>query len=301
MKIAITGGTGFIGKHLAQDLAQRGHQVVVISRGLYKRDSGKHFPANVSFVAASVTATDQLRQAFAGCDAIAHCAGTSQEDKFQTFKQLHVDGMRSVVEAARQAGVKKLVLLSYLHVRPNVRSAYHTTKWEGEEIVRRSGLNYTIIKAGLVYGRGDHLLNNMGNLLRKLPVFATVGLRERTVRLVAVEDLVTVIRVALLEERLAYQTVAVIGPEEIPFSVAVRRIAKTMGKSFLLVIPFPVLFHRLLAWVSGMMPKPMISASQVQMLADGISKPLPDSQMLPDDLAPTTLFNDEQIRKGLPA
>lgn len=301
MKIAITGGTGFIGKHLAHDLAQRGHQVVVISRGLYKRGSGKPFPPNVSFVAASVTATDQLRQAFAGCDAIAHCAGTSQEDKFQTFKQLHVDGMRSVVEAARQAGVKKLVLLSYLHVRPNVRSAYHTTKWEGEEIVRRSGLDYTIIKAGLVYGRGDHLLNNMGNLLRKLPVFATVGLRERTVRLVAVEDLVTVIRVALLEERLAHQTVAVIGPEEIPFSVAVRRIAKTMGKAFLLVIPLPVLFHRLLAWVSGMMPKPMISASQVQMLADGISKPLPDSQMLPDDLAPTTLFNDEQIRKGLPA
>jgi uncharacterized protein YbjT (DUF2867 family) len=248
-----------------------------------------------------VTNTEQLRQAFAGCDAVAHCAGTSQEDKLQTFKHVHVDGARSAVEAARQAGVKKLVLVSYLHVRPNIRSAYHTTKWEGEEIVRKSGLNYTIIKAGLVYGRGDHLLNNLGNLLRKLPVFATVGLRERSVRLIAVQDLVAVIRVALLEERLAQQTVAVVGPEEIPFSVAVRRIAKTMGKPFLLVVPFPVLFHRVLARISGMMPKPMISASQVQMLADGISEPLADSQALPDDLAPTILFTDEQIRKGLPA
>src|SRR5689334_6168241 len=121
MKIAITGGTGFIGRHLARDLAGRGHQVVVISRGLYKRDSGEAFPENVTVVTASVTATDQLRQAFAGCDAVAHCAGTSQEDKFQTFKQVHVDGARSAVEAARQAGVKKLVLVSYLHVRPNVR------------------------------------------------------------------------------------------------------------------------------------------------------------------------------------
>jgi uncharacterized protein YbjT (DUF2867 family) len=301
MKIAITGGTGFIGKHLARDLAGRGHQVVIVSRGLYNRDSGEPFPENVTFVTADVTNTEQLRQAFAGCDAVAHCAGTSQEDKLQTFKHVHVDGARSAVEAARQAGVKKLVLVSYLHVRPNIRSAYHTTKWEGEEIVRKSGLNYTIIKAGLVYGRGDHLLNNLGNLLRKLPVFATVGLRERSVRLIAVQDLVAVIRVALLEERLAQQTVAVVGPEEIPFSVAVRRIAKTMGKPFLLVVPFPVLFHRVLARISGMMPKPMISASQVQMLADGISEPLADSQALPDDLAPTILFTDEQIRKGLPA
>src|SRR5688572_13906273 len=301
MKIAITGGTGFIGKHLARDLAGRGHQVVVISRGLYTRDSGEAFPENVTFVTASVTDTDQLRQAFAGCDAIAHCAGTSQEDGRQTFQQVHVEGARSAVIAAQQAGIKKFVLVSYLHVRPDIRSAYHTTKWEGEEIVRKSGLNYTILKAGLVYGPGDHLLNNLGHLLRKLPVFALVGLRERTVRLIAVQDLVDVIRVALLEERLTGQTVAVIGPEEIPFRVAVSRIAKTMGKPFLLILPFPVTFHRLLAWVSGKMPKPLIAASQVQMLADGISKPLPDSQMLPDDLAPKTLFTEEQIRKGLPA
>src|SRR5688572_21126009 len=218
MKIAITGGTGFIGKHLARDLAGRGHQVVVISRGLYTRDSGEAFPENVTFVTASVTDTDQLRQAFTGCDAIAHCAGTSQEDGRQTFQQVHVEGARSAVAAAQQAGIKKFVLVSYLHVRPGTSSAYHTTKWEGEQIVH---------KAGLVYGPGDHLLNNMGNLLKKMPVFATVGLREKTVRLIAVQDLVDVIRTALLEERLSQQTVAVVGPEEVPFSVAVRRIAKT--------------------------------------------------------------------------
>jgi NADH dehydrogenase len=48
------------------------------------------------------------------------------------------------------------------------------------------------------------------------------------------------------------------------------------------------------------MPKPLITKAQVQMLADGISRPLPDSQMLPEDLTPKTLFNEEQIQKGLP-
>lgn len=299
MKIAITGGTGFIGKHLTQELVERGHQVVVISRGLYTRGSGMPSSESITFVRANVTDTSELTRAFAGCTAVVHCAGTSG-DSSQTFQQLHVEGTRSAVTAAKQAGVQKFVLVSYLRARRGVRSDYLRTKWEGEEIVRQSGLNYTILKAGLVYGQGDHLLHNLGNLLRRLPVFATVGLREKTVRLIAVEDLVAVIHAALTDDRLSRRTVAVLGPEEFRFSTAARRIAQTMGKSSLIVLPFPVFAQRFLAWVSGFMPKPLISASQVQMLADGISVPLADSQPLPEDLVPKTRFSEEQIRKGLP-
>lgn len=299
MKIAVTGGTGFIGRHLTQALLDRGHQVVVISRGLYSRGKGLPLNENLSHVHLNVTDTSELTRAFAGCTAVVQCAGTS-EDPSQTFRDVHVEGARSAVTAAQQAGVQKFVLVSYLHARPGIRSAYHWTKWEGEEIVRQSGLNYTILKAGLVYGEGDHLLNNLGNLLRRLPVFATVGIREKTVRLIAVEDLVQIIHAALTDDRLSRKTVAVIGPEEFPFSVAARRIAKTMGKRPPVVLPFPVFVQRVLARVSRFMPRPLISASQVQMLADGISVPLPDSQPLPDDLVPRTRFTDEQIRKGLP-
>jgi NADH dehydrogenase len=302
MKIAITGGTGFIGKHLARDLVQQGHQVVLIARGLYSRDTTSRSLESAAFVKLDMRDTEGLKQAFAGCDAVAHCAGTSVEDRSQTFQQVHVEGTRSAVSAAREAGIKKFVLVSFLNVRAGTGSAYYTTKWEGEEIVRRSDLNYTILKAGLIYGQGDHLIHNLANLFRKLPVFATVGVRERTVRPVAVEDLVRIISTILLEEDLlSRQTVAVLGPEEFPFSTAARRIAKAMGKPFLLILPFPVLFQRLLAWFSErFLPKPLVTAAQVQMLADGISKPLPDSQPLPDDLRPSAWFTEEQIRKGLP-
>ncbi|HLA07889.1 MAG TPA: NAD(P)H-binding protein [Anaerolineales bacterium] len=300
MKIAITGGTGFIGRHLAHDLVAQGHEVVVISRGLYKRNTQPIEGA--TFIALDANHTEKLTEAFQGCAAVAHCAGTSVEDENQTFQKLHVEGTRSAVLASERAGVKKFVLVSYLTVRPDIKSEYHTTKWQGEEIVRASPLNYTILKAGLVYGQGDHLLNNLSNLFNKLPVFATVGFKEKTVRLIAVEDLVSVIRSCLVDvNRLARQTVAVLGPEEFPFSTAARRISKAMGKPFLIVLPFPVFVQRMLAWFSErFMPKPLVTKSQVQMLADGISKPLPDSEPLPKELAPKTRFSEGQIRKGLP-
>ncbi|MGH7596374.1 MAG: NAD(P)H-binding protein [bacterium] len=300
MRIAITGGTGFIGRHLARDLAQRGHQVVLIARGLDRRDVGVRNMSNTTFISASIDNEAQLLQAFAGCHAVAHCAGINREVGAQTYQRLHVDGTHCVISAAQQAAVPKLALISYLHARPLCQSPYHETKWAAEELVRASGLDYTILKAGLIYGFGDHLLTHLSQFLRRVPVFATVGLREQTVRPIAVEDLVTILRAALVEGRLSWQTVAVVGPEELTFSVAVRRIAQVMHKR-IVVLPFPVLAQHCLAWMSErVLPTPMVTVSQIRMLAEGISVPLADSQVLPDDLKPVTRFTEEQIRKGLP-
>jgi len=299
MKVAITGGTGFIGSHLARELLRRGHEVILISRGFYTRHNG--LVDGAATVSVDIRNTAQLESALKGCAALVHCAGTSMSEASQSFEQLHVEGTRSSVTAARQAGVSKFVLVSYLNVRPNVRSPYHVTKWKGEQIVSDSGLNYTILKAGLVYGKGDHLLTNLSSLLRKLPIFGTVGLRERSVRLIAVEDLVTIICEAIFKDRLSNGTWAVLGPEEFPLSTAVRRIAKAMGKSYLFVIPFPVFLQRLLGWFSSrFMASPLITDAQVQMLADGINQPEPDSQLLPPDLTPGTFFTEDIIRAGLP-
>src|ERR1044072_4358933 len=103
--------------------------------------------------------------------------------------------------------------MSFLRARPDCGSPYHESKWTAEEIVRNSGLDYTVIKAGMVYGRGDPMLDHLSRSLYTLPVFATVGCSEAPIRPLAVDDLTEILRAALVEGRLPRTTVAVTGAE----------------------------------------------------------------------------------------
>ena len=300
MKIAITGGTGFVGRHLARALVLAGHEVVLIARGLDHRDADIRQLEQATFIPSGLDDEEKLAPAFAGCDGIAHCAGINREIGAQTYRCVHVEGTQHVVNAAKRAGVKKIILLSFLRARPGCGSPYHESKWAAEEIVRASGLDYTIIKAGMIYGLGDHMLDHLSHLLHTLPVFAPVGLREQPIRPVAVEDVVRILQASLVEGRLSRQTVAVTGPEEMKFSQAVERVAGVMDKR-VFVLPLPMFFHYLLAWFFELtMTIPLVSLAQVRMLSEGIIEPLPACNSLPEDLAPKTLLTGSQIRRGLP-
>jgi len=91
-------------------------------------------------VATDLSDTSQLAEAFRGSDAVAHCAGINREIGSQTYRCVHIQGTENVVAAARKAGVKKTVLISFLQARPHCGSPYHESKWAAEEIVRESGM-----------------------------------------------------------------------------------------------------------------------------------------------------------------
>jgi NADH dehydrogenase len=217
-----------------------------------------------------------------------------------TYERVHVQRTRNVVEAARIAGVGKVALLSFLRARANCGSGYHESKWAAEEIVRGSGLDYTILKPGVIYGRGDHMLDHLSHALFTFPVFATVGLRDRAVRPLAVEDLVTVLEATLIGGRLSRETVAMVGPEEMVLGEAARRVGKAIGRRPA-VVPTPVWFHYALALLlETTMRIPLVSRAQVRILSEGIVEALPPCAALPADLLAATRFSDEQIRAGLP-
>lgn len=281
MRLAITGGTGFVGRHLAERYPA--DNVVIVSRR----------------TGTNVDDVDALAAAFAGCDVVAHCAGINREIDEQTYERVHVAGTAAVVAAARRAGVRKLILLSFLRARPNCGSKYHESKWLAEELIRSSGLDYTVLKPGMIYGRGDHLIDHLSHTVQTLPLFATVGLREKAIRPIPIEDFTDVL-VAAVEGRMSRETVAVTGAEELLLSDAVRRVARVVGKR-VWIIPAPIWAVYALAQISEWTMKvPLVAKSQVRMLAEGVVDAAPPAAPVPADLMPRRMFTDDQIRSGLP-
>ena len=300
MRVAITGGTGFVGRHLAARLSAHGHEVVLVARGVDRRDEASRKLPRTTFVSASLTDAALLREAFPGCEAVAHCAGINRELGEQTYRTVHIEGTRTVVAAAQAAGVHRIAMLSFLRARPGCGSGYHESKWAAEEIVRSSELEWTVLKSGVIYGRGDHMLDHLSRALHTFPVFATVGLRDRPVRPVAVADVARILESALIDGTLARRTIAVLGPDEMTLGQAVRRVAAVVGRRPLM-IRLPVPLHVGLAWVlERVMTVPLTSIAQVRILAEGVVQPLPFADEPPTDLVPRTLFDADSIRAGLP-
>ena len=298
MKIAITGGTGFVGRNITRLLAAEGHQLVLIARGLDTTDPSIRGLA--SFAPLDLDSTPELANVMAGCDAVIHCAGINREHGDQTFRKVHIEGTRHVAEAARKVGARKIVLISFLKARPNCGSPYHESKWAAEEIVRLSGLDYTVLKCGVIYGQGDHMLNHLSHAFFTFPVFAFVGFRDKPIRPNAVEDVARIVKACVVDGALSRKTVAVLGPDDLTLRQTVRRVASVVGRHPFM-FPMPVWFHQVLGWsLERMMKVPMVSTAQVRMLYEGLAEPALTCDSMPAELAPRIRFAPEQIRKGLP-
>lgn len=283
-RIAVTGATGFVGRHVAQRLEAAGHEVVSLSRR-----------TGTDLASPGLAA---LRDALEGCDAVVHCAGINREIGTQTYDAIHIRGTQALVEAARAVDVGHVSVLSFLRARPDGPTAYHRTKWAAEAIVRDSGIPYTVLKAGVIHGRGDHMLDHLSHALY---TFGLVGMHEQPVRPVAVDDVARILEAAAAgDERLRNQTIAVLGPDELMLGDAVRRVAHTIGRRPVYV-RLPIVAHLALAKVcESFMRVPLISVAQVHILAEGVVEALPPAGEAPTDLLPQTPFSADIIRAGLP-
>ena len=284
MRVAITGGRGFVGTHLARALRESGLEVVSIGR--YRQGENARegeFPIGLG-------SASELARAMTGCQVVAHLAGINRERGEQTFDAVHVEGTRNVLAAARQAKVTKVLLSSFLRARPSCGSAYHESKWEAEQLVRSSGLDYTIFKAGVIYGLGDQLTTRLGEVLRRFPLFAGIGFSNPPVRPLAVGDLVSLMLASLEDPRLSKVTVPVVGPEQMGLNEMVERIGRSRGVEPL-VLPLPLFLHRLLATVfERATAQPLVTLAQVRMLSEGLAEAAPPFDELAEDLRPTTPF-----------
>ena len=149
MRLAITGGTGFVGSHLLDAALAAGHSVAALTRR--EQPPREH----VEWVGGDLSSRDSLEQLVRDADAVIHVAGTINAANAAGFKEGNVAGTLAMLAAATAGGIHRFVHVSSLAAREPKLSLYGASKQRAEELVHSSGLDWAIVRPPAVYGPGD--------------------------------------------------------------------------------------------------------------------------------------------------
>jgi uncharacterized protein YbjT (DUF2867 family) len=267
MKVFVTGSTGFVGNHVLHTLLDRGHQVRALVRpgSEYKLKQ----PDKVEVIAGEVTESADLIQGMKGCDAAIHLVGIIRAFPSQdiTFERLHTEATANVLAAAKEAEVPRLLHMSALGAREDGSTPYLRTKFAAEELVRQSGLNYTIFRPSLIFGRGGEAIKMFGDMVKKY-VVPIIGDGQYRFQPVSVTTVAQGFEKALEPETAKDQTLDVGGPENVSFDEIMDTLARVMGKS-IVKIHMPVLPLRLATSALQHAPGYPLTMDQITMLLEG--------------------------------
>ena len=237
--ILLTGGTGFVGRALARQLVEAGHEVRILIRPSPKNP---RLPKGVPVEVAVVTLTDQrgLRAALRGVDHVYHLAGgESSNQLFET----DIEGTRTLVQAAAEAGVQQIIYLS--HLGADRASAFPVLKAKGiaEEHIRNGAVKYTILRSSIIFGPGDNFTDSLAHLTRISPgILILPNKGEVRLQPLFVEDLVTCLLWALDNPDLENETREIGGSEYFTLHQIMEIILAVTGKKRLILsAPTPYL------------------------------------------------------------
>src|SRR5581483_5041051 len=162
LRVAITGGTGFVGSHVARALADSGHDVVTISRGTRRRPKRR----GTTFVRADVAKQDALERAFRGVDGVLNLVAMLKQRRGRTFNAVNRDGTSIAARAAKAAGVSHFIQMSALGADANPAYPYLKSKWDGEQAVRTAGIPFSILRPSTMFGPGDGFFTSLVRVAR---------------------------------------------------------------------------------------------------------------------------------------
>ena len=264
--ILVTGGTGFVGGHVVRRLRQEGLPVRAVVRTPSR--AGKLRDLGVDIFVGDIADPESLEAAAKGCERVIHLVGIIQEGKGFTFRSVHVEGTANVLAAAKKAGVRQFFLQSALGTREDARSAYHRTKWEAEELVRASGIPWTVLRPSLIYGAGDAFTTRLSEMIRLSPVLPVIGSGRSKVQPIYIDDVASCIAKAVQGDGFMNRPYEIGGPEQLTYEQVTRAIADALGVRRP-TVHMPMLFMRTMAKIAEtVLPKPPVTTDQLIMLQE---------------------------------
>lgn len=271
MKFFITGATGFVGRHIAARLVEDGHGLRCLVRSTETDGSAFLKGIGAEVVQGDIHVSHSLASGAAGCDAVVHLVGIIYEGPRTSFEQVHVEGTRNMLVAADAAGITRFLHMSALGTGAGAGAAYHRTKWDAEEVVRASGLDYTIFRPSIIYGSGGEFINMLMRQVRLMPVLPVIGNGRYRMQPISVDDVAACFSSSLATDTAVNKVYEIGGPTALSYDEMLDTVIRVMDKRRVKA-HVPVALVRPVAWLSEKaMPKPLLTPDQLSMLlADNV-------------------------------
>jgi uncharacterized protein YbjT (DUF2867 family) len=266
MLVFMSGGTGFIGSHSANRLIQAGHKVRLLSTkgpGHARRLS----PAQTEFVNGDILDPESLKGKMEGCDAAINFVGIIVEVGDTTFERIHVHGLHNLLGEAKRSGIKRFIHISALGTSDKPVSEYFRTKWQGEQLIKSSGMPYVVLRPSLVFGPEDKFFNMLKPML-SLPIIPVAGNGKTKFQPIYVEDLASCLVQAVEKDESLNEVWEVAGPQQFSFDEMLDLMAMVLGKSKKTKIHIPMPFMTVFARVAEkLFSTPFVTRDQLKMLS----------------------------------
>jgi uncharacterized protein YbjT (DUF2867 family) len=229
MTVLVTGGTGFVGGHVVQALRAEQRPVRALVRD--PRKGAGLAGLGCELVSGDVTDPQSLRAAAAGCDTIVHLVAI-RRGRPADFERVMTQPTRDLVAAAREAGVRRFVLMSAAGTSEQTAGAvpYFRAKWQMEQIVRESGLEHVIFRPSFVFGPDGGVLPLFIRQVRYSPVTPVIGAGLHRVQPIWADDVAAFFAAALDHPAAANRIFELGGPDVVSWNELYERIAKVLGK-----------------------------------------------------------------------
>lgn len=256
MKVLISGGSGFLGEAIAKAVLKAGHSVRIASRN--------------SPIKVDLTRPETLPAAVEGMEVVIQCAqfpGHPVENPRLRFTYWNVDakGSENLAQAAKDAGVQRIIYISGAGTDGKRREPWFQAKWHAEEAIHKTGIPSTILRPSWVYGPGDKSLNRLIAQIRALPVVPLIGGGGNHIQPIFIQDLAEIVAACVSNTSRENFLFDIGGPEEMTFKEMMRRVLKVLGKKRLL-LPIPKPLMKLAAWPLQFLPNPPLSPKAVDFI-----------------------------------
>ena len=265
--IAIFGAGGFLGKHLMRQLTKLDYRVKVATRNPYLKGYLKPLgnPGQIELFKANIFNPEDIKQVLKNCDLAINLVGILHETRKQKFNQVHVKFPYLLSNLCNEIGVKNLVHISALGVRENHISKYMQSKLEGEKNIQKVFKPSVILRPSLVFGPEDKFFNAFASIAQFSPALPLIGGGKTKFSPIYVGDVAKAIVKTLKLENSKPKIYELGGPKNYSFKELMEILLEEIKKKrFLIPIPFSV--AKVQSHFLQMMPNPLLTSDQVDML-----------------------------------